>query len=208
MNKAEGRSTINIKRLTMWKQLVDTENTLEYETEPHKFENQMQTARYTPSMQTAPQYGDGIKVEDYAAKDGGTIDIGIRGYADGDEEFLYGNTKNSAGVITSNSGDVVPYVCVAYATERPDHTLNLYKFPRTKLTPQGEDSRQREGTSINYATTTLSGTYSPTINNGDDMHKIIGVDPKVEADAEFIEKWFTEPLFIGETTTDEGTETG
>lgn len=197
-DKKGGRSTINIKNLTMWKQTVDTKDTITYDSAAYAFDKQLQTARYTPSMQTSPQYGDGQKVEDYVAKDGGTLEIGIRGYDTGDDEFLYGNKANTAGVSISNVSDVVPYVCVAYQTERPDGTVNLYKFPKVKFMPQGEDSRQREGTSVSYATTTISGTYSPTINSGDDMYKYIGADPTT--DAEMISKWFELADYVGEVT--------
>lgn len=193
MAALDGKSSINVKRLTMWSLTTDDGDATTYETAPRVFDHQLNSVRYAPAVETAEQYGDGIKVEDYIAKNGGTIDIVIRGFTAGDSKFLFGETETTDGTSISNSGDVVPYNCVAYCTERPDGLLNLYKFPKAKFMPQGEDNRQREGTTVAYATASLNGTYSPLKSTGDDCYKRYGIDP--EADAEFIEKWFAEAQY-------------
>lgn len=194
---SEGRSIINVKRLTMWKQTADGKDATTYDVDAREFVKQLSAVKYTPKVETAEQYGDGVKVEDYVAKNGGTLDITIRGFDTDDNEFLFGETKNTEGVNVSNSGDIVPYVCVAYMTERPDGLVNLYKFPKVKFMPQGEDNRQREGTSVNYGTASIQGTYSPLLSNGDDSYKRYAVDP--DKDSAFIENWFTDADFIGTT---------
>lgn len=185
----DGKSSINVKRLTMWAVTKDAEDGTTFDAEARTFPNQLNSANYQPSMQTNAQYGDGVKVEDYVAKDGGTLNIVIRGFTDGDSEFLFGETEKNK-ISVSNSDDVVPDLCVAYATERPDGLLNLYKFPKVKFMPQGEDSKQREGSQVQYGTASLQGTYAPLLSNHDDMYKRYGVDPV--ADKAIIEKWFTE----------------
>ena len=62
--------------------------------------------------------------------------------------------------------------------------------------PEGEDSKQQEGSKIEYGTATLKGTYSPLISTGEDCYKRLGVDAK--EDAELIEKWFTKADYYGE----------
>lgn len=89
----------------------------------------------------------------------------------------------------------VPYVCAAYATERPDGLLNLFKFPKVKFMPQGEDSKQREGSTVNYSTANIKGTYSPLLSSGDDCYKRLAVDPKSET----VTKWFANADYIGGT---------
>lgn len=187
-NTNDGKSSINVKRLTMWALTADASSGTTYGTEGREFTNQLNSAKYTPKVQTAEQYGDGIKVEDYVAKDGGDLDITIRGFSEGDNEFLFGETSKN-GTSVSNSGDIVPYNCVAYATERPDGKLNLFKFPKVKFMPQGEDSKQREGSSVSYGTANIKGTYSPLLSSGDDCYKRLGVDPKT--DSAVIESWFS-----------------
>ena len=125
-----GRSTINVKRLVMWKQLTDDESTTTYAEIAYAFTKSTMSAKYTPKSETAEQYGDGIKVEDYVAKDGGSLEITLTGFKAGVGEYLFGETKTTDGVEVSGSDDVVPYQCVAYCTERPDGKLNLYKFPK------------------------------------------------------------------------------
>ncbi len=190
----DGKSSVNVKRLVMFKQLTDSSAGTTYGTTAHEFTNELNSAKYTPKTQTASQYGDGIKVEDYVAKDGGDIDITIRGFKTGDSAFLFGETATAEGTEISGNTDIVPYVSAAYMTERPDGKVNLYKFPKVKWMPQGEDAKQKEGSSINYGTANLKGTYSPLLSSGADKYTRYGVDP--EADKDFIEKWFTEPGFF------------
>ena len=196
MAQTEGRSVVNVKRLVMWAMTSDDKSGTVYDSTARAFTDQLNAARYVPKTATAEQYGDGKKVEDYVAKDGGNIEYTIRGFNDSDSEFLFGEKKNSAGVNISNAGDIVPYVCSAHMTERPDGTVNLFKFPKVKFMPQGEDNKQKEGTTISYGTASLKGTYSPLISNGDDCYKRYGVNPKT--DAAFIESWFTDADFIGD----------
>ena len=189
-----GRSSINVKKLTMWKQLTDSETATTYDTDAHAFTNELNSAKYTPKTETASQYGDGVKVEDYVAKDGGDIDIVIRGFKQGDEAFLFGEKETTAEKTSvSGSDDIVPYVWVAYMTERPDGKVNLYKFPKVKFMPQGEDSQQREGTKISYTTANIKGTYSPLLSSHADCYKCRGVDPGTQA--ELITKWFATAEF-------------
>ncbi len=199
MGKKDGKSSINVKRLVMWALTKDDNTGTTYAETPREFINELNSAKYTPKVETASQHGDGVKVEDYVAKDGGELEIVIRGFTDGDSAFLFGETVKN-GTDVSNTGDIVPYVCTAYMTERPDRLCNLYKFPKVKFMPQGEDARQREGTSINYATATIKGTYSPLLSNGDDCYKRLGVDPT--ADAALIESWFSDGAFYSGTAAD------
>lgn len=196
------RSTINVQRLVMWKMTSDTSTATVYEETPYTWENSTAAVKYTPKMQTNEQYGDGVKVEDFIAKDGGEIDITVNGFGRGDAVFLFGETDKN-GTEISGSRDIVPNVCTAYMTRRPDGKVNLYKFPKTKYMPEGEDAKQQEGSNISYATANLKGTYSPLLSSGDDCYKRYGVDPA--ADAALIEKWFTEAdYYAPETVTPSG----
>lgn len=196
----DGKSSVNVKRLTMWKLATDSESGTTYESDTKVFTNELNSARYTPKVQTASQYGDGIKVEDYVAKDGGDIEITIRGFKEGDSEFLFGETATTDGTEVSGADDIVPYVSVAYMTERPDGLVNLYKFPKTKWMPQGETANQKEGSAVNYGTANLQGTYSPLLSTEKDMYRRYGVDP--DTDKEFIESWFSKPDFYTAAASD------
>ena len=188
-----GRSTVNVKRLVMWKQLTDDDSATTYAESAYAFTKSTMSAKYTPKSETADQYGDGIKVEDYVAKDGGSLEITLTGFKAGDGEYLFGETKTTDGVEVSGSDDVVPYQCVAYCTERPDGKLNLYKFPKVKWMPQGENASQKEGTKISYGSADIKGTYSPLLSTHKDSYKKYGVDPGTES--AFIESWFTQADF-------------
>lgn len=183
------RSTINVARLTMWKMTEDTREKTTYGEMPHTWDNSLASVKYTPKMQTNEEYGDGIKVEAYVAKDGGDIDVTVNGFGAGDGVFLFGETDKN-GTEVSGADDIVPNVCVAYYTKRTDGKLNLYKFPKTTFYPEGEDAKQQEGTTISYGTANLKGTYMPLISTKEDVYKRLGVDPK--KDEELIEKWFNE----------------
>ncbi|HCF83134.1 MAG TPA: phage tail protein, partial [Ruminococcaceae bacterium] len=113
---------------------------------------------------------------DFIAKDGGSIDITVNGFGKGDAAFLFGETDKN-GTEVSGSDDIVPSVATAYYTKRPDGKINLYKFPKTKFMPEGEDSKQQEGSNVSYGTANLKGTYSPLLSSKADCYKRYGVDP-------------------------------
>ena len=188
------RSIINVARLTMFKMTDDTTSGTTYESDAYTWEKSLASAKYTPKMQSNQQYGDGVKVEDFIAKDGGDIEITVNGFEAGDAAYLFGET-NTNGTEISNADDIVPNVCVAYYTKRADGKINLYKFPKAKFMPEGEDAKQQEGSNISYGTANLKGSYAPLLSNGDDCYKRYGVDPKT--DSALIEKWFTEAAYNG-----------
>ena len=188
------RSIINVARLTMFKMIDDTTSGTTYEKDAYTWEKSLASAKYTPKMQSNQQYGDGVKVEDFIAKDGGDIEITVNGFEAGDAAYLFGET-NTNGTEISNADDIVPNVCVAYYTKRADGKINLYKFPKAKFMPEGEDAKQQEGSNISYGTANLKGSYAPLLSNGDDCYKRYGVDPKT--DSALIEKWFTEAAYNG-----------
>lgn len=193
------RSAVNVKRLTMWKMKDDTSEETTYEAEPYTWDNSLASAKYTPKMQQNSQYGDGIKVEDFVAKDGGDLNITVNGFEHGDGAYLFGETDKN-GTEVSNAKDIVPNQCVAYYTVRSDGKLNLYKYPKATFYPEGEDAQQQEGTTIKYGTAALKGAYMPLISNGDDMYKRRGVDPVKDKD--LIERWFTDPKFAATEESD------
>ncbi len=190
-----GHAHINVKRLVMWKLLTDDDTATTYDSNKYEFKKSTMSVKRTPKVETAEQFGDGSKVEDYVAKNGGDVDIALTGYKTGDGEFLFGETKTTEGVEISSSDDIVPYNCTAYMTERPDGKVNLFKLPKVKYMPQGEDSQQREGTKISFGNANIKGTYSPLISSNADCYRRLGVDPSNETDKAFIEKWFTEAAF-------------
>lgn len=194
----DGKSSVNVARLVMWPLVSDTKAGITYG-EVRTFPDELNSAKYAPKVQTASQYGDGKKVEDYVAKDGGDIEVVIRGFAPGDEAFIFGEKQTEKGTSISNSGDIVPYVACAYLIELPNGHVNLLKFPKVKWMPQGADSKQREGSSISYTTATLKGTYSPTIHSGDDKYTRLNLDPSNEVDAVFIETWLSDGDFFDES---------
>lgn len=191
-----GHAHINVERLVMWGLLTDDDTATTYDTNKYEFKKSTMSAKYTPKVETASQFGDGVKVEDYVAKDGGDLDITLTGFKAGDSEFLFGETKTKEGVEVSGANDIVPYKCTAYMTVRPDGKVNLYKFPKVKYMPQGETADQREGSKISYGSASIKGTYSPLISSGADCYKRLGVDPSDSTDKAFIEKWFSEAAFF------------
>lgn len=195
------RSTVSVARLTMWLMKLDTSEETTYDEDPYTWDNSLANVKYTPKMQTNDQYGDGIKVESFVAKDGGEINVTVNGFGPGDGAFLFGET-NKNGTEVSGSDDIVPNVCTAYYTKRPDGKINLYKFPKVTYYPEGEDAKQQEGSTISFGTANLKGTYLPLISTREDCYKRYGVDPV--KDKELIEKWFTEADYYAEDAAEDG----
>lgn len=207
----DNKSPINVSHLTMWTMTSDDNTGTKYEAYAHEFLNQLNSFAYTPTVNTATQYGDGVKVEDVYARDGGTCNCTVRAFSADDEAFLFGAGQYSGKIeynkyvngekqtvseyvdtVVSSRDDVIPYVCVAFETKRSDGLINLYKFPKVKWAPTGETLNQAQGSQIQFGTAALNGTYSPTIALGNDMYRVTGLKLEGTQAYKFYNAWFAD----------------
>lgn len=186
----ERKSAVNVDKLAYAKQTADTIEELTYST-PVEIDKNLITAKYTPKFNSASQYASGQKVDGYTAKAGGTLDITVCATNGKDEVNLFGSKLDTTTqVITSNKDDIIPNQCVMYSTKRSDGTVNLYKFMKCKFTNQGETAQTTDENGITYNGMALQADYSATINNGNEMHMIKGVDPTTTEGTALISAWF------------------
>lgn len=195
MASNERRSTINIMRLTVWPQVIDSDEKLEYG-EPVSIAKVLMTAKDTPSSSTGTQEGDGQTVEYYSSITGGAIALGITAINSADRVLFYGETIQN-GTNVTNKNDSAGYIMVAYMSERADGLVNLKKFPKLRFSPQEESESQKTKGGLTYSTNNLQGEYLPTLKNGDAKYVRYGVDPKTVDGKAIIESWVTDADFIG-----------
>lgn len=185
------KSAVSTLRFAICPLKNDSGDGLEYESTVTEIANNLITAKYTPKMNTGSQYASGMEVDSYVAKSGGTLDISVCGLTATDETLFFGSKiDKTTGVLVSSKNDVVPDVMVIYSTKRSDGKVNLYKFPKTKFTSQGESAQTSEENGVTYQATTLQGNYKPTLYDGNDMYCVKGVDLKTEEGRRFEAAWF------------------
>lgn len=188
------KSAVSTLRFAIAPLTKDSADELTYG-EVHEIPNNLITVRYTPTMNQASQFASGMQVDGYVAKAGGTLEIGVCGLNSEDETLMFGSKLDEkTAVLTSNKDDVVPDVMVIYSTKRSDGTINLYKFPKTKLTSQGETAQTSDDNGVTYQTTTVNGTYKPLLKNGNDSHIIKGLDISTEEGKAIEAEWFAKAL--------------
>lgn len=192
---AEDKRTpiVNVEKLTMWKLLTDEETAPTYD-EAVKFGKILMTAKDTPSTANAELYGDGEKTDEAFENTGGAIEFGIHGLNSSDRALIYGEHIKKGTNVTAKY-DTPNYVCVAIMSKRGDKLYNLKKYVKCIFMPSEESETQTEKGGIKYSTTTIKGTYSPLLSTTEAKFVRYGVDPV--NDAEIINKWFTDALYIG-----------
>lgn len=187
-NKIE-KPPVGLERLVMWPLTEDDETGEATYGTAHPFFKKLMSASPTPSIAEASLDADDQTIDHVVDKNGGELSIGLTALSGEDRTLLYGERKEGK-VSISNKDDVSPYVGVAYMTPRRDGLVNLYKYPKVCFAPQGETYNTQKKGGIEYATTTIKGTYMPLLENGDDCYRALGVDPK--EDAALITAWFTD----------------
>ena len=90
--------------------------------------------------------------------------------------------------------EVPPYFICAHAEELPNGHWNLYKYYKVQFMPGPFGSQQVEGSNVNFATTTLNGTYFKNNTTGIKMMRRIlyDIDPTdITCGADIVSNWFS-----------------
>lgn len=190
------KSVVGVERLAMWKIVTDNKETLAYG-EKYEFTDSLKAAGYVPNVLNASNYADNKQIESAAQKNGGTLDIEVSDFSAKAETMLFGS-KVDGGVVVSNKNDVIPFVGVAFMQTFDDGTVDLYKFPKVKFTPQGKSASTITDGGLTYQSTKAQGKYMATLKNGDEMY--LEKYANRESDKEKIEAWFAKAEFVGTNT--------
>lgn len=183
------KSPIGLERLVVWPVTSDATGSIVYSETASEIAKALMTAADAPAIVQADQSADNQVVDEICAKNGGELTLGLTNLNSEDRVLLYGEISDNETNIT-NKDDIVPYVCVAYMTKRSDGKVNLYKYPKVKFVEQQESFETVKKDGVSFATSSLKGSYSPTLANGDARYVRRGVDPTTDTD--FITTWFTE----------------
>jgi phi13 family phage major tail protein len=186
------KANIGLRRLVVWSMTTETTESITYGT-AHEFSKALMTMTDTPSASSGALEADDQIVDELAAVDGGELKIGVTGILAEERQLLYGTTARN-GTDVTNKDDDAPYVCVACMFNRGGGSFELRKYPRVKFLPGEEKSETKRKGQVQYYTTDLSGSYSPTLHNGD-IRYIRVVD--AAADKSVIDSWFTDAAYNG-----------
>lgn len=198
MAGTERKAPTGLKRLTYFPLTADTASALTYG-EAYPMSKAFMSADYQAATQTAGLYADNQEVDHVVVSTGGTLNNSVTQLNTEDHITILGAKAAPGGKgYVLNKDDAAPYLGVAYMTTNSDGTVNLLKFFKVKFS-KGQTTNQSTGEGApTFATNTLNGNYVPTLYDGNAMAEAKGLDPVT--DAAFIESWFTEGDFIGETT--------
>lgn len=192
MAKKTVGTLVNINNLTMWLR-NESEATATYG-EAVSFQKRFMTVSDTPTTVSDQLFGDGEVAADYNAITGGTLELGLTDLSNTDRVLIYGESvKDGTNVITTdtNSG----YNVVAYSGKQQNGLLTLVKYLRVKFAPGQEQAQQVTNSGVNWATKTVSGTYSADPETGIFRYIRDNVDPT--KDSEIITKWFSDATYYG-----------
>ena len=199
MAAQERKSPYGINRLVTFPVTADSEEAFTCG-DAYPISKSIMSFDFQAASQSAKQYAENQEVEYIVVNTGGTLNVTLTQLSVQDHIELLGAkaTPDGKGYII-NKDDFASYNCVAIAST-VGGKLNLYKFFKVKFA-KGQTSIASTGEGApQFATNPLNGSYVPTLYGGNAMAEAKGLDPSVAADAAFIEKWFTEGDFIGETT--------
>ncbi|MBQ9082660.1 MAG: hypothetical protein IJY28_04070 [Clostridia bacterium] len=196
MGEEKRKANIGLRRLVVWPVTAETTVGLTYG-DAHEFAKALMTLTDTPSASSGALEADDQTVDELAAIDGGDLKVGVTGILASERQLLYGTTAKN-GTDVTNKDDNSPYVCVACMFNRGGGQFELRKYPRAKFLPGEEKSETKRKGQVQYYTTDLSGSYSPTLHNGDIRYIRVA---DAEADKTVIDNWFTDAAYNGTEAT-------
>lgn len=189
---------INVVRLKMWKFPASSPETASGYTSVMDLQkdndNRLMSYQDTPNIATASLYGCGELARQVTKNLGGALVYNVHALTATEHNAIFGETDgNVAPPVESHmtGNEVPPYFICAHAEELPNGHLNLYKYYKVQFVPGSRGTQQVEGSSVNFATTTLNGTYykNNTTGIGKMRSILFNVDP--QGDASLISTWFS-----------------
>lgn len=195
MAEEKRKANIGLRRLVVWPVTTETTESITYGN-AHEFIKALMTLTDTPTVSSGQLEADDQIVDEEVGVDGGDLKVGVTNILMSERQMLYGTTVKN-GTDVTNKDDSAPYLCVACMFNRGGGQFELRKYPRVKFLPGEEKSETKRKGQVQYYTTDLSGSYTPTLSTGD-IRYIRVVD--AEADKTVIESWFTEADYSGPAT--------
>lgn len=157
------------------------------------FVNRFMSFTDTPKQNSGSLFGDGAKTHSNVSKDGGELTLNIQKYSADESVNLFDETKEVDGTVSMGKDDVIPYVSAVFEVENDDGTVDLYKYPKLKLTEQAKTVQQKGENGITYSTSELKGDYIFDFKNRKARYRKENLSP-VDDVAE-IEAWFANGYF-------------
>ncbi len=195
MAEEKRKANIGLRRLVVWPVTTETEEAITYGT-AHEFSKALMTLTDTPTVSSGQLEADDQIVDEEVGVDGGDLKVGVTNILMSERQMLYGTTVKN-GTDVTNKDDSAPYLCVACMFNRGGGQFELRKYPRVKFLPGEEKSETKRKGQVQYYTTDLSGSYTPTLHNGDIRYiRVVNA----ETDKSVIDSWFTEAGYSGPTT--------
>ena len=186
----------NIKRLTFFG-FADEEAGTYDSNAIYPITKRSMQMRDNRNFSSTPNYGDGEETDRYYGVGDRNVEVQIQDITAAEYSFLHG-AEVANGVLLTSGDDYIPSVGMAALTERADGHVNLFKYFKCKFPPGEINVTQKTGNNVTFSNTTMSGSYRDLESIGKDRAICADVDPNTQA--AFIERWFTEPAFYGQST--------
>ena len=175
---------------------TDEKGTLAYGT-PFKIAPAV-SASITPESADDSFYADDIALISNRTISAITVELETADIKDEVVSKLLGNEIDENGVVRDNINTVAPEVALMFRSLKSNGKYKYVVLYRGAFA-QSSDSYQTKEESATFQTTPLTGSFLPTIYNGD-WRASINEDSEL-ATAEVIENWFTK--VYGSTATDQ-----
>lgn len=149
-------ATIGLRDLYVDVLTSDEEGTAVYENAPTRLAKAITADLSVNTTQEKLYADDGVDVTVSEFVDG-ELTLGTNDLSPEAAEKILGLTKDSKGVLISNSDDMPPYVAVGFRAKRPDGTFKFVWLYKVQFNIPSE-SYKTKGESIEFTTPEITGT--------------------------------------------------
>lgn len=174
---------VGLKDLYFAKLTQDDSTGVTYET-PVKLAPAV-TARITPQVETATDYGDDGPTETATSLGGVEVEIETTALPLDKQATLLGHTYQN-GMLVKNAGDVAPYVALGFRSPKADGTELFVWLYKGKFSPV-EMQLQTKGENVEFQHPTIQGTF---VKREFDDNWMISGDSS-DTSFQLVDEWFS-----------------